>query len=111
VQVGRLLKDHSFLDRYVFNIDETRSEPRDQSEERFVCPKKEGRVPFIPFSDLRTTVNIISASGKCWLTIYLYKDDNTADPDRAGTIPVYHVEVLLLLLLKKTIMFALENIY
>lgn len=78
----------------MLNIDETRSEPRgSSSSERFGCPQKEGRTPFLPFSDLRTTVNIIAADGRCLLTIYLYKDDGTADPTRAGTVPVFHVEV------------------
>jgi hypothetical protein len=40
-------------------------------------------------SDLRTSCHIISADGKVWLTIYIYKDDGTADPERSGSLPLY----------------------
>ena len=87
-QVSTYLDKYNFSSSFVFNIDETRSEPRESPSERFVCPDKEGRTPYIPFSDLRTTVNVISADGKSWLAVYIYKDDGTADPNRAGSIPV-----------------------
>jgi hypothetical protein len=93
-QVSSYIVDYNFTSRYVFNIDETRTESRENSSERFICPTKEGRTIFAPYSDLRTTVNIISADGKSWLTVYLYKDDVTANPDRSGTIPVVSEDVI-----------------
>jgi hypothetical protein len=92
--VGSYIQQHNFTSSYVFNIDETRSEPRENPSNRYVCANKEGRTQFTPSSDLRTTVNIISADGKCWLSVYIYKNDGTADPDRAGTIPIFSQEVL-----------------
>jgi len=87
------LKLHNFTTSYVFNIDETRTEPRENPSERFITPTKEGRTQYVSFTDLRTTANIISADGRCWLTVYIYKDDITSNPDRSGTLPVYHVQV------------------
>lgn len=58
--------------------------------ERMCCAGNEGRVTHVRFSDLRTTFNAIAADGRVWLTLYIYKDDTTADPSRAGSIPVYH---------------------
>lgn len=91
--VAQYISQRNFQERYVFNIDETRSEPRDQTAQRYVRSNNESRMTYIRNSDLRTTVNIISAEGLCWITVFIYKDDSTATPSRAGTIPIYAQEV------------------
>jgi len=83
------LTRYNFTEQLVLNVDETRSEPREQTQLRIVCPDREGRVRYVPCSGFRTTFNAISADGKVWLSLYIYVDDSMADVNRAGTIPVY----------------------
>jgi len=79
----------NFQTSFVYNVDETRTEPRDYTAYRLACPDREGRVVFAPPSDLRTTFNVISADGTVWLTLYIYKDGVVSDPEKSGTIPTF----------------------
>lgn len=87
---------YNFNTSYVFNVDETRSEPKDHTAVRLACPEREGRVIYAQSSDLRTTFNVISADGKVWLTLYIYCDENSVDPTKGGTIPTFYDKVLLI---------------
>jgi len=83
----------NFATPHVFNVDETRSEPREHTEVRLTCPEREGRVIYAKPSDLRTTFNVISADGRVWLTLFIYCDENSVDPTKGGTIPTYYDKV------------------
>jgi hypothetical protein len=88
--VGEYIKTYNFTTPLVLNVDETRSEPKEHTQLRLCSSEGEGRVTYVRNSDLRTSFHVIAADGKVWLTIYIYTDDATADPDRAGSVPVYY---------------------
>jgi len=93
--VQEYVKKYNFSSPYVFNVDETRTEPREHTSGRMVCTEREGRVSYNRPSDLRTTFNVISADGKVWFSLYIYTEGGTSDPDKSGQIPIYHEQRIL----------------